>query len=101
MDNAENTSITRLLSDLREVSGGWQTADYWVDDLCAIGLTSEARPQHLVYVNTSGLVRGRFYVELEVGSTKGYVGGQVVATHESLTFSELIALVRVHLGLLH
>lgn len=66
MNLIKDRSILELLSRLDIGNNRWRIQDHWDADLCAIGLSSDLNPQHLVYVSTFDREAGRYDFECEI-----------------------------------
>jgi hypothetical protein len=94
----KDDSILLFLRELSALGVDWQLKDHWQGDLCAIGLTSAAMPEHLAYVSSWQQPAGEYYVELE----RLALGATVETTiSDSYPLADALTYVRNHLDSSH
>ncbi len=96
----KHITIVRLLEKLDLQQHGWTISDFWEGDLCAIGLTSRANPDRLVYVSTWRQPIDKYYYECEQTNPQAVdlTDYEVVAQGDEVSFEELQEAIQQQLG---
>lgn len=96
----KHITIVRLLEKLDLQRHGWTIYDSWKSDLCAVGLTSHAYPDRLVYVSTWRQPIDRYYYECEQKKpdVKDEGDYEVVGLDDEVRYDELFKVIQKHLG---
>jgi hypothetical protein len=97
----KDPSIFQMLVRLSvELKNGFEIADFWDGDLCAIGILRRNTNVRLVYISTFNLSPDQYYYACEVADSIRSIGKgdyRVVAKGQVEGLSALIEVVKSHL----
>lgn len=95
----KDESIKCIIANLTEKLGEnyFDIVDHWKDDLCAIGISSPSNNEVLVYIATSGNVKGYYDVHLELPpETNDAFPYKSVGEYSGVNIDKLIEIIHNH-----
>jgi hypothetical protein len=96
----KDQSIHKLLERLSlELTDGFEVADFWEADLCAIGIMGGSSNNRLVYISTFNQPSGRYSYECEIADREESIekGDYRIVQKGRAAFTTLVKIIKDHL----